>query len=452
MNKIAKPAHPHPTASLFCVYCHNNRLTFLSILSHHTTCLVSVWTRLQNLPIHIQPPHFSVYTVTTTASHFCLFCHITQLVWFLCLQNLPIHIQPPHFSVYTVTTRDLLGSCLQNLPIHIQAPHFSVYTVITTTSLFCLYCHNTQLVLFLCEQVCKTCPSTSNRLTFLSILSQPATCSVPVWTSLQNLPIHIQPPHFSVSTELRNLQNLSLVCSNSLLRINACPSRQAVDKHTLNASGAVITMPCPWLWRWSSGACQVEKETLAAIHPQKHIILLLHLEKARIKTVHSLKYCDLSVQTFASRYLTMYKGNIHITATASLSLQVHAFTCTLCDKRVWALLFDRQNTDTQTQTHIRSRCWYMHSHVHYVTILVTTASRAHAACVTWQSTHIYSQCRYMHSHTFTETEIHTRTNKQCSFADKSTLGKIPALRRASALVQLIAYTIAEIEPRNALQQ
>ena len=26
VNKFAKPAHPHPTASLLCLYCHNTRL------------------------------------------------------------------------------------------------------------------------------------------------------------------------------------------------------------------------------------------------------------------------------------------------------------------------------------------------------------------------------------------------------------------------------------------
>ena len=150
------------------------------------------------------------------------------------MQNRHIHIQPPHFSVYTVTTRDLFCSCVNKSakPAH---PH-------PTASLFCPYCHNTHLVGFLCEQVCKTCPSTSNRLTFLSILSQPAPCSVCVSTRLQNLPIHIQPPHFSVSTVVRVIRAiaqlcLSLVCSNRLqFRINSYTSRQAVDKHTASIS------------------------------------------------------------------------------------------------------------------------------------------------------------------------------------------------------------------------
>ena len=57
-NKFAKPAHPHPTASLFCLDRYNNCLTFVSIPSQHETCLVLC----ENLPVRIQPPHFSVST------------------------------------------------------------------------------------------------------------------------------------------------------------------------------------------------------------------------------------------------------------------------------------------------------------------------------------------------------------------------------------------------------
>ncbi len=70
---------------------------------------------------------------------------------------------------------------LQSLPIHIQtwqtkwveyawSSPFVCWHPITSEWLFCLYRHNTRLNQFVCEQVCKTCPSTSNCLTLFCLL------------------------------------------------------------------------------------------------------------------------------------------------------------------------------------------------------------------------------------------------------------------------------------------
>jgi hypothetical protein len=115
----------------------------------------------------------------------------------------------------------------------------------------------------------------------------------------------------------------------------------------------------------------------------------------------------------------MYKGNIHITATASLSLLIHAFTHTLCyntrdcDKRKRRLILGRAHTHTHTSasdTAVTSRrCRHMHSHARYVSILVTTASGPHVAPVTEQSTHTHT------SAADADTCIHTYAMLQCSW-------------------------------------
>jgi hypothetical protein len=90
----------------------------------------------------------------------------TRLVWFLCKQVCETCPSTSNRLIFlSIPSQDATCSCFCvnkfAKPAH---PH-------PTASLFCLYRHNTRLDRFLCEQVCETCPSTSNSLTFLSKLS-----------------------------------------------------------------------------------------------------------------------------------------------------------------------------------------------------------------------------------------------------------------------------------------